>query len=218
MPEVGEQSSPNEPRPRILAIAGGSCSGKTTLSDLVVDTIGSEQSILIRTDNYYKADLLDSAPEGKANFDHPSAIDFELLKSNLSDLRSSRPIEGPLWDFVAHRRKTETLHYEPKEIIVVEGIFALYSRDLNDVYDHSCFLECPEVLRLDRRIQRDIAERGRNEWSVREQFETQVAPMHDEFVEPTKHLAHTIVSQAEYCTKPDDLVTKLLAPLVAETF
>jgi uridine kinase len=202
-------------RPKVLAIAGGSCSGKTTLSDQLIAALGPDRSTIIRTDNYYRADLLESSGDAGANFDVPGALDFALLQANLLDLKAGRAVEGPLWDFVTRTRRVETIRYDPRPVIVVEGIFALHPRELHDLYDHSCFIECPEDIRLDRRIVRDIAERGRTEWSVREQFAAQVAPMHDEFVEPTKHMARRIVSQSDYCARPLKIIEELISVVLA---
>jgi uridine kinase len=212
------QGDRREAGPRILAIAGGSCSGKTTLADVVFAALGPERSLIVRTDNYYRADLLDFAGGGPVNFDVPAALDFDLLRANLSELKEGRAIEAPLWDFVSHRRRRETMRVEPRSVIVVEGIFALHSRELNAQYDYSCFIECPEDKRLERRIVRDVAERGRTEWSVREQFEVQVAPMHDEHVEPTKYLARRIVSQNEYCASPFAVAESMIAAVTGEDF
>lgn len=202
-----DQASPGS---SILAIAGGSCSGKTTLANQIIAALGPERALIIRTDNYYRSRLSEALADGPVNFDLPAALEFELLRSNLLDLKAGRPVEGPLWDFVGHRRKRETIRYEPKPIIVVEGIFALHARELIGLYDHSCYIECPEPIRLERRIVRDIAERGRTEWSVRDQFQNQVAPMHDEHVEPTKHMARRIISQTEYLAAPAKIVVELL--------
>lgn len=209
---------PKAVAPKVLAIAGGSCSGKTKLSDLVIAALGPERSTIVRTDNYYRADLVGSAGAALVNFDLPNAIDFELLRANLLELKQGRIVDGPQWDFVTHSRGASSIRYRPNAVIVVEGIFALHSRELNDLYDYSCFIECPETLRLERRIVRDIAERGRTEWSVREQFEAQVAPMHDEHVEPTKHLARRIVSQHEYCANPIAIVDELISTVTGSRF
>jgi uridine kinase len=212
MPDVDIRSNGVRRGSSILAVAGGSCSGKTTLSNMVVETVGPGRSTIIRIDDYYRADLLDSSV-GPVNFDVPTALDFELLLEQLAALKQGHRVAGPIWDFVNHCRRQDSRLYEPKEVVVVEGIFALHSRPLCDLYDHSCFIECPEDIRLERRIVRDIAERGRTEWSVREQFQSQVAPMHDEFVEPTKHMARRIVSQSEYCSKAQVIVDELLKTL-----
>jgi uridine kinase len=202
-------------RPRILAIAGGSCSGKTTLSDQLFSALGPDSSTIIRTDNYYRADLVEGSGDAPLNFDLPDALDFELLHANLLELKEGRVVEAPLWDFVTHSRQPETIRFEPKPVVIVEGIFALYARPLHELYYHSCFIECPEDIRLERRIVRDIAERGRTECSVREQFAAQVAPMHNHFVEPTKYMAQRIISQSEYCSNVHYIVGQLIKVLNA---
>lgn len=218
MPERADGLAQGKAGPRILAIAGGSCSGKTTLSDQVIAVLGPARSTIIRTDNYYRADIVAAAGDGPANFDLPTGLDVDLLHANLLDLKRGNAVEGPLWDFVTHRRCTRTLRYEPNEVVVVEGIFALFARQLTALYDHSCFIECPQDVRLRRRIVRDVAGRGRTERSVHEQFHAQVVPMHDAFVEPTKHMAQRIISQSEYCASPGLIVEELLSIVTGQTF
>jgi len=214
MPEDRQALALRASRPKVLGIAGGSCSGKTTLSELVLAALGPERSMIIRTDNYYRPEIA-AARGGQVNFDLPSAVDFDRLHADLQVLKTGRPVDAPLWDFVTHRRRAETMRCEPREVILVEGIFALHPRQLTELYDHSCYIECPEAIRLDRRIARDVAERGRTEWSVREQFESQVAPMHDEYIEPTKHMAARIVSQSEYCANAVAVAAELVSVVLA---
>lgn len=218
MPDRGDSPTRARAGSRILAIAGGSCSGKTTLSDMVIEELGRSRSTIIRTDDYYRADLVERAQGAPVNFDLPNALDVELLHANLLDLQQGHGVDGPQWDFVGHRRRRETMRYEPTEVIVVEGIFALHAHQLVTLYDHSCFIECPENVRLERRIVRDIEQRGRTEWSVREQFQAQVAPMHDEYVEPTKYMARRLVSQSELVADARAIVEELISTLTGAPY
>lgn len=218
MPDRADSPTRTRPGSRILAIAGGSCSGKTTLSDLVLEELGRSRSTIIRTDDYYRADLVERAQGAPVNFDLPNALDVELLHAHLLELQRGHAVNSPQWDFVSHRRRRETVRYAPTDVIVVEGIFALHAHQLVTLYDHSCFIECPEKVRLERRIVRDAEERGRTESSVRDQFQSQVAPMHDEYVEPTKYMARRIVSQSEFVANPRAVVEELISTVTGVPF
>ena len=179
----------------IIAIAGGSCSGKTRLANHTQAVLGDKVSTIFRQDNYY-LDYGGVDPEGPLpNFDHPMAFDWEFLRDQLLMLKSGKVINIPTYDFVTHRRTGVTERIEPKPIVLIEGILLLSQEKLLPVFDQSFFVECDGETRLARRLKRDVAERGRTPESVHAQFAEHVAPMHDQFVEPSKQYADVIVTQ-----------------------
>lgn len=202
--------------PHIIAIAGGSCSGKTRLSDhthqalneeaqinasLQTGRLGSDVCTLFRQDNYYRDEYyqdhlgLNLADDPLPNFDHPDAIDWERLREDLQALKSGCDIDIPVYDFTTHRRTETTIPMSPHPIILIEGILLLAQAEIRDLFDQSFFVDCVQDVRLDRRLKRDIKERGRTEQSVRDQFSRHVAPMHERFVQPSKKYADKIITQ-----------------------
>lgn len=182
-------------KPYIVAIAGGSGSGKTYLSRALHELLGETKSCLIYQDNYY----IDQSNKfdfdgGSVNFDHPESIDFDLLSKHLLTLKQGKSVQVPQYDFATHSRLEETIQYEPKEIIIIEGILILSNAKIRSIVDESIFVEAPEEIRYQRRLKRDVEERGRTEEGVYAQFYKQVKPMHDEFVEPSKKYADCITS------------------------
>jgi uridine kinase len=180
---------------RIIAIAGGSCSGKTRLADHTQKALGDDVCTIIRQDNFYK-DLGGVEPgDPLPNFDHPNAFEWELLCEQLKVLKTGKAIDIPTYDFVTHRRTNVTERVDPKPIIMIEGILILSQDILCPVFDQSFFVECSEKVRLERRLARDVVERGRTKDGVNKQFAEQVAPMHDKFVIPSKENADMIITQ-----------------------
>ncbi|MBD65387.1 MAG: uridine kinase [Halobacteriovoraceae bacterium] len=179
---------------KIIAIAGGSGSGKTFLSKQLYKLLGDEKSAILYQDNYYidQSDKFDY-DGGSVNFDHPESIDFDLLAKHISLLKRSEQVDIPQYDFATHKRKSQTLSCAPKEIIIIEGILVLSSSKVRALVDESIFVDTPEDIRYQRRLKRDIAERGRTEEGVHKQFYSQVKPMHDQFVEPSKQYAHFVI-------------------------
>ncbi len=182
-------------RPYIIGVAGGSGSGKTYFARELQQLFGDEVCSIIYQDNYY----IDQSKKfdgdgGSVNFDHPSSLDFDLLAEGLRLLKSGLKINIPIYDFVSHTRKKETLLAEPKKIIIVDGILILQSKSVREELDEAVFFDTPESLRFERRLSRDVHERGRTVEGVRKQFELQVRPMHNEFVEPSKQFAETLVN------------------------
>lgn len=194
----------------IIAIAGGSCSGKTRLADhthqalneaALVDAmlsggvLGKEMCAIVRQDNYYLDYGGAALGEPLPNFDHPDAFEWSLMRKQLLDLKSGKAVDIPTYDFVTHRRAAAVLRIEPRPIILIEGILLLSQPSLCQVFDKSFFVKCSEDVRLDRRLKRDIKERGRTPECVREQFAKDVAPMHSLFVEPSQENADVVVTQ-----------------------
>lgn len=183
--------------PKAIGICGGSCSGKTTLAAHVFETLGPDRCVILPQDDYFFG--YGDAPEGKGgpNFDHPDAVDFDKLTMQLEQLRRGEAIDRPLYDFPTHMPKRETCRTEPRPIILVDGILILQHAPLRAQFDLSVFVECEEQVRLNRRAERDVKERGRTADSVYRIFAEQVAPMHDKYVEPSKAHADIVVNSQQ---------------------
>ena len=178
----------------ILIVAGPTCSGKTTFADrLGSQYANSDEFVFLSTDSYYR-ELPDASPERVANynFDHPDSLDFELLISHLQLLKLGKPIQQPDWDFVTHSR-IASRKVEHRETVVLEGIFALYWEPIRELAAASIYVALDEDTCLERRLRRDVIERGRSEVSVRAQFRDTVAPMSKRYVEPTQAFADIVV-------------------------
>lgn len=180
--------------PYIIGVAGGSGSGKTFFARELQKILGDDLCTILYQDNYYidQSHRFDG-DGGSVNFDHPNSLDFALLARGLADLRAGNSIKVPIYDFATHTRKQETLRCEPKKIILVDGILILDSQVVRDQLDEAVFFDTPEELRYKRRLERDVHERGRTAEGVKKQFDLQVKPMHNQFVEPSKMYAQTIV-------------------------
>lgn len=182
-------------RPMIIAIAGGSASGKTTVIKEIIERFNNSVEIsLISQDDYYK-DLSDMSMEerAKVNYDHPDSFDNELLKQNLMDLIAGKTIKKPVWDYKKHNRKEEWVEVAPTKIIVIEGILVLQNEMIRNLADIKIFVKCDEDLRFIRRLQRDINERGRTVDSVITQYLATVKPMFNTFIRPSSMFADIII-------------------------
>lgn len=178
----------------ILGVAGGSGSGKTTFARLLHEALPQGRSEILAQDHYYidQSHRFDG-DGGSVNFDHPDSIDFELLAEHLHLLKSGRPVNVPRYDFVTHSRLEQTALLEPRPLIIVDGILLLSQEKVRQALCLSIFVDTPEPLRFERRLKRDIQERGRTPEGVRKQYLNQVLPMHNQFVEPSKsHATHTV--------------------------
>jgi uridine kinase len=180
----------------ILGVAGGTGSGKTTVARAILDAVGEDRIAFIEQDNYYKdvqwrseAELLHH------NFDHPAALDNDLLVSHLIALKGGHPVEVPIYDFVRHRRTNRTRRVEPKPVVLLEGILIFIEPALRDLQDFKIYVDTDADLRLIRRLGRDMAERGRTVQDVIRQYLETVRPMHLEFVEPSKRYADIIIPE-----------------------
>ncbi len=180
--------------PLIIGVAGGSGSGKTTVVNHIVRTIGKENLALLQHDSYYR-DLkhISFEERTKQNFDHPSSLETELMIRHLQALLKGYSVEVPEYDFANHVRKEQSQPCTPKKIILVDGILIFYEKDLRDLMDIKIFVDTDDDVRLLRRLKRDIMERERSIESVLHQYEKFVRPMHLEFVEPTKRYADIII-------------------------
>lgn len=199
----------------MLGVAGGSGSGKTYFAQALQSELGTEVCEIISQDNFY----IDQSRRfdydgGSVNFDHPDSIDFVLLTHQMTELKQGKEVRIPIYDFVTHTRKKETILIKPKPLIIIDGILIFHPPRLRDIFDDRIFFDTPEELRFQRRLERDIKERGREPEGVRNQFFKQVKPMHDQYVEPSKAHAKSIVKEIEefahvlegYCRKLKKLI------------
>jgi uridine kinase len=190
-----ERSPWKADRPLFIGVAGGSGSGKTTIAEEVVDRLEGRVSLL-HHDAYYR-NLVDLSFEERTrvNYDHPDSLETELMVKHLESLRSGLAIEHPVYDFSSHLRSIETVRIEPGRVVMVEGILVLSDAALRAELDLKIFVDTDPDLRLARRLERDIAERGRSVDSVIDQYFTTVRPMHLEFVEPSRRYADIIIPE-----------------------
>ena len=177
----------------IIGIAGGSGSGKTTLAENIARHFGNEVSV-IRHDNYYKAQPnLSYEQRAQMNYDHPSAFDSELLLRHLDALKAGQAVDGPVYDYAQHDRSTETVRIESTDVIILAGILIFENADILKRLDMKIYVDTDADVRIVRRILRDVEQRGRSLESVISQYLATVKPMHEKYVEPSKHEANIIV-------------------------
>jgi uridine kinase len=201
----------------IIGIAGGTASGKTTLSDVLHRESGLNNSVILKFDNYYR-DRQDLPFEERAqlNYDHPDAFDIPLMVHHLTALKNGKTIEQPTYDYVNHLRAKETILTPSAPVIILEGILVFAIPELLQLIDFKIYVDTPSDIRILRRVKRDIEERGRTFDSVTEQYLSTVLPMHDLFVEPSKTHADIIVPEGAFNPKATDLLLTKVAALVAE--
>ena len=190
---------------KAIGISGGSCSGKSTLAAHILQTLGSDQCVILPQDDYFfgYGDALTG--KGGPNFDHPSAVDFGKLCLQLALLIKGQAIDRPIYDFRAQLPKAETERVEPRPVILVDGILILHHGPLRRLLDLSIFVECDQDIRLSRRLERDVRERGRTADSVRDVFSRQVAPMHGKYVEPSKEYADIVLESQSVESQFEDI-------------
>jgi len=179
----------------IIGVAGGSGSGKTTFSRMLSEVLGAPIVSLIAQDNYY----IDQSAKfdhdgGSVNFDHPDSVDWSLLIEHLKMLKRGQPIEMPIYEYATHKRLERTIPVVPRRVVILDGILIFVNPRVRELLDYKIFINARESVRFDRRIQRDVAERGRSADGVRTQILTQVKPMHDLFVAPTLEYADQVIS------------------------
>lgn len=175
--------------PYLIGIAGGSGSGKTFLAQRLAKKLGASAQIILQDSYYHDHSQQFDHDGGSVNFDHPSAIDFKLLTKQLGQLKNGQNINMPQYDFKTHARVHSTLTTAPTEVIIVDGILIFTHPELRALFDKMVFVDTPEEIRFQRRLTRDVAERGRTPEGVRNQFYKQVVPMHNKFVGPSKQHA-----------------------------
>lgn len=203
-------------KPVIIGIAGGSGSGKTTIAHEIADEIHDDDHITIMTqDSYYKDNTgVPMSERMKINYDHPDAFDMPLLEAQLNQLLHRKAIEMPTYDFTAHTRAEKTIHVEPADIIILEGILVLSNEAIRNLMDIKVYVDTDDDIRFIRRLERDMKERGRSLESVIKQYLSTVKPMYHQFIEPTKRYADIIVPEGgENDVAIDMLTTKVRSVL-----
>lgn len=196
----------------IIGIAGGTGSGKTTVVDQILNELPADEVCVISQDSYYKAtDNLSYEERTKINFDHPRAIDFDLLNEHVSELKQGKIIEQPIYSFVTHNRVKDTVKTHPTKVIIVEGILIFNNEELRNLFDIKVFVHADADERLIRRIRRDIKERGRDIDEVLNRYQDTLKPMHQQFIEPTKNFADIIIPNDRYNTVAIDIVRTVIS-------
>jgi uridine kinase len=204
-------------RRKIIGIAGGTASGKSTLADVLFAESGVENSVILKLDNYYRERLdLDLSKRANLNYDHPDAFDVPLITQHILSLKQGKTIYQPTYDFVNHKRAIETIETKATPVIIIEGILTFAIEPIRNLIDFKIFVDTPSDIRVLRRVKRDIEERGRSFDSVTEQYTKTVRPMHDLYVEPSKVYADIIVPEGAYNPKATDLLLTKVAALVSE--
>ncbi|HUF11526.1 MAG TPA: uridine kinase [Longimicrobiales bacterium] len=197
-------------RPTIIGVAGGSGSGKTTVVREIVRALGPANVAVIHHDSYYRDEPQTLAPDGSINFDHPDALETELLARHLEQLARGEAVDVPVYDFKTHHRLERTDRVQSARVIIVDGLLIFVERELRELMDIKVFVDADADQRLIRRLRRDINERGRDLDSVLEQYRATVRPMHLEFVEPSKRWADIIIPRGGHNRVAlDMLVTKV---------
>ncbi|MCU7212859.1 uridine kinase [Turicibacter sanguinis] len=194
-------------KPLIIGVAGGTASGKTSVSTILYDAFADRTITLLRQDDYYNDQSHMTLEERvKTNYDHPLSMDNELLVKHLKKLMLGYSIEKPIYDYTQHTRSELTEKIEPTKIIIVEGLFVLEDVQIRDLLDIKVFVEADDDIRFIRRLLRDTTERGRTIESVISQYTESVKPMHQQFIEPTKKYADIIVPDGKTNTVAIDLL------------
>lgn len=203
--------------PLVIGIAGGSGSGKTTVANVVLKRVGSHRIAFLPHDAYY-TDLshLPFEERLKVNFDHPDSLETDLMIEHIQQLKAWNPIHLPVYDFTTHSRTDKTILVEPQRVILVEGILIFVEKALRDQMDVKIYVDTDADIRFIRRLQRDIAERGRTVQRVIEQYMSTVRPMHMEFVEPSKRYADVIIPEGGLNTVALDMVTARVESLLVD--
>ena len=201
----------------LMGLAGGSGSGKTMVTQRLISQLGSDRVIVVEQDSYYKnLSHLPFEQRAAQNFDHPDAIDSELLVRQIEALLHGHSIEIPIYDFTKHLRRAETRSTGPHDVIILEGILILDNPQLRELMDIKVYVDTDADLRFLRRLKRDIKERGRSLESVMEQYENSVRPMHLQFVEPSKRYADLIIPEGGYNLVAIDLLRTKIEALLRE--
>lgn len=196
----------------IIGIAGGTGSGKTTVVNQILHELPPDEVCVISQDSYYKETVaLSYEDRTKINFDHPNAIDFDLLVEHVAELKKGNVIDQPVYSFITHNRTKDIHKTHPKNVIIVEGILIFNSKALRDLFDIKVFVHADADERLIRRVRRDIEERGRDINEVLGRYQSTLKPMHQQFIEPTKTYADIIIPNDRYNTVAIDIVRTVIS-------
>lgn len=196
----------------IIGIAGGTGSGKTTVVNQILHELPPDEVCVISQDSYYKeTENLSYEERTKINFDHPNAIDFDLLVAHVTELKKGNVIDQPVYSFITHNRTKDIHKTHPKNVIIVEGILIFNSKALRDLFDIKVFVHADADERLIRRVRRDIEERGRDIKEVLGRYQSTLKPMHQQFIEPSKTYADIIIPNDRYNTVAIDIVRTVIS-------
>lgn len=203
--------------PVVIGIAGGSGSGKSTVLQHIIRAFGTDPIAVLDHDAYYR-DLSHLPPDERAqfNFDHPEALETDLMCEHLDALTTGEAIEKPVYDFTTHTRKNETETVQPRPVILIEGILVLAERSLEKRMDIRIYVDAADDIRLMRRIRRDMEERGRTIEGILRQYERTVRPMHLEFVEPSKREADVIIPRGGHNEVAIEMVMSRIQDLLPD--
>lgn len=196
----------------VIGIAGGTGSGKTTVVNQIINELPENEVCVISQDSYYKStDSLTYEERIKINFDHPRAIDFELLEKHIIELKKGKIIQQPVYSFVTHNRTKDYIETHPRKVVIIEGILIFNNKKLLDLFDIKIFVHADADERLIRRVRRDIKERGRDIDEVLDRYKNTLKPMHQQFIEPTKSFADIIIPNDRYNTVAIDIVRTVIS-------
>ncbi len=199
----------------IIGIAGGTGSGKTTVVKKIVESLSADEVAVLPLDSYYKDSSMVPVEERQnINFDHPNAFDWDLLSKHIAQLRKGQPIEQPVYSYLTCTRQPETVHVEPRKVVIIEGILALSDRKLCKQMDLRIFVDADPDERLIRVIQRDVLERGRTAEAVMDRYVKVLKPMHLEFIEPAKRVADLIIPQGGHNKKAIEILKMYIEKIV----
>mgnify|MGYP001447462162 CR=1 FL=1 len=207
-------------KPVVIGVAGGSGSGKTSVTKAIYERFQGHSILMIEQDSYYRDQShLPFEERLRTNYDHPLAFDNDLLIEHVEKLINYMPINKPVYDYSLHTRSNDVIRVEPKDVIILEGILVLEDKRLRDLMDIKLFVDTDADLRIIRRILRDIQERGRSIDSVIDQYINVVRPMHNQFIEPTKRYADVIIPEGgQNYVAIDLMVTKIQTILEQKSF
>ncbi len=198
----------------IIGIAGGTGSGKSTVVRNIIEALPRDSVAVVPLDSYYNDTTGLTDEERKAiNFDHPDAFDWKLLIKHVNELREGNAVEQPTYSYIISNRLHETIHVDPKPVIIIEGIMTLLNKKLRDMMDLKVFVDCDSDERLIRNIQRDTIDRGRTVTMVMERYQKVLKPMHEQFIEPTKRYADIIIPEGGNNTKGINILCKYIEGL-----
>jgi len=206
-----------KPTPLVIGVAGGSGSGKTTVAEMVLKRVGKQRIAYVPHDAYYR-ELTNLLPNQRAevNFDHPDSLESELMRDHILALKEWKAVELPVYDFTTHSRTAQTIHVDPRRVILVEGILIYADERLRPLFDVKIFVDTDSDIRFIRRLQRDISERGRTTDTVINQYLKTVRPMHMDFVEPSKRYADIIIPEGGLNKVAMDMVIARIESLLRE--
>lgn len=195
----------------IIGITGGTASGKTTFVNLLKNEFSMDQITIISQDDYYKPlSHLSIKEREQTNFDHPNSIDFKLLHEHIVALKAGESVQIPNYCFTTHDRLPDTSTITPKKVLIIEGILILSQAEIKNSCDYTLFIDAPHEVRVQRRLKRDVSERGRTPESVMEQFNTNIAPMHEAYVTPVKATVNLIIDGTQGMESNVDKISALI--------